>query len=245
MGRVWDTVLKPNLKIVLLAYADAAEHDGTQIWPGHEAVERMTSYSRQQVTRITSELLERRILVQVDRGFTGQRASYFIDLSHEVFTVTQSESQSLVESDSPGAESDSPGAEELLTHESPPVLSRPSTPVLKGDKPPHRDTLWESFVEIHGEPAHKNERGKFGRYVSMLREAGVDADEYRNLVAAYMAKYDDLQPAVATVVNRIGEMRHFLANGPVKKTEFHVHNFVGNGAWGSMCECGVRKDQAG
>ena len=42
MGKVWDADLPPNLKLVLLAYADAAEHDGTEIWPGHERLASMT-----------------------------------------------------------------------------------------------------------------------------------------------------------------------------------------------------------
>ena len=98
MGRVWDANLEPNLKIVLLAYADAAEHDGTEIWPGWERLTRMTSYSRRSVTRITAELLDLGVLVQVSKGHTGRRASYQIDLSHPVMRVGQDGPQSDLES---------------------------------------------------------------------------------------------------------------------------------------------------
>ena len=88
MGRVWDADLKPNLKLVLLAYADAAEHDGTEIWPGWEDMEIMTSYSRPSVARLTAELLAIGILIQVKKGHIGQRASYEIDMSHPRMRVS-------------------------------------------------------------------------------------------------------------------------------------------------------------
>ena len=75
MGRVWDADLPPNLKIVLLAYADAAEHDGTEIWPGWERIAAMTGYSRTTVARLTTELLELGVLVKTGSGYRGHRAS--------------------------------------------------------------------------------------------------------------------------------------------------------------------------
>lgn len=89
MGQVWDTDLDPNQKLMLLAYADAAEHDGTDIWPGAEEVERMTSYSRSQVQRLTTKLKAVGVLVQVSRGQKGRRAEFYIDLDHPTFSATQ------------------------------------------------------------------------------------------------------------------------------------------------------------
>lgn len=84
-----------------------------------------------------------------------------------------------------------------------------------GNCPKVRDMLWEVFVEIHGNPADDNERGKFNRYVSKLRKAGVSAKEYPLLVQAFTSKNNGLQPAVATVANRIGEMRNYVEKGPI------------------------------
>ena len=93
MGRVWDADLKPNLKLVLLAYADAAEHDGTEIWPGWDRIARMTNYSRPSVARLTADLLTIGVLIQIEPGHSGQRASYRIDLDHPIMRVSQDDTQ--------------------------------------------------------------------------------------------------------------------------------------------------------
>mgnify|MGYP002626830334 CR=1 FL=1 len=80
LGRVWDTALPPNQRLVLLAYADAAEHDGTRSFPGEERLSDMTGYSRSQVQRITTELVKLGVLVRVKPGFRGQRAEFAVDL---------------------------------------------------------------------------------------------------------------------------------------------------------------------
>ncbi len=87
----------------------------------------------------------------------------------------------------------------------------------EGDKSPRkRDELWEVFIQIHGEPASKSERGKFNKIVAQLREAQVTPVEYPSLVAAYVSKYGGSQPAAATVANRVGEMRNYAAKGPMQ-----------------------------
>ncbi len=88
----------------------------------------------------------------------------------------------------------------------------------EGSAPPRkRDYLWESFVAVHGEPATDTERGKYNRTVALLREAEVTPDEYPLLVVAYTTKHGDgLQPGVATIAQRVGELRHYVAQGPVR-----------------------------
>ena len=78
------------------------------------------------------------------------------------------------------------------------------------------DEIWDVVVDTHGSPAHKSESGKFNKAVSILREAKVTPEEYPSLVLAYTTKYDKLQPALMTVVERVGEMRHFVAKGPIR-----------------------------
>jgi len=79
-----------------------------------------------------------------------------------------------------------------------------------------RDHLWDMFTQIHGNPASKSERGKYNTVVKKLRDADVTPDEYPTLVAAYCRKYPDLQPAVATIAERIGELRHYRDRGPIR-----------------------------
>ncbi len=78
-----------------------------------------------------------------------------------------------------------------------------------------RDELWDTFTQIHGDPATKTERGKYNHIVKQLRTAKVTPDEYPSLVAAYVRKHDGLQPAAATIANRVGELRKYRDYGPV------------------------------
>lgn len=80
-----------------------------------------------------------------------------------------------------------------------------------------RDELWDSIVQVHGEPANQTERGKFNKAHKLLREANVGGGEYPRLVQAFTTRYDGTQPAVMTVATRVGELRHFLKKGKVQK----------------------------
>lgn len=128
MGRVWDAPLDPNLKLMLMAYADAAEHDGTDIWPGWERLSKMTGYSRTQVWRNTRELVALGVLVQIGRGVRGQRASYQIPLDHPLLTVLQDEPQSdnSVASEANSVASTQPTVSR--SYATPPVLDPSNTP---------------------------------------------------------------------------------------------------------------------
>jgi len=123
MGKVWDTDLPPNQRLVLLAYADAAEHDGTEIWPGHERLTAMTGYSRSQVERITRDLIAAGVLVRVTKGYRGRRARFAIPLDHPTF-VSQDATQS--DPDSVASEADSVASE---ANEPAPSATRPVLPV--------------------------------------------------------------------------------------------------------------------
>jgi len=57
MGLVWDIEgLTSAEKLVLLAYADHASHDGSGIWPSINKIARKTSLSRRTVQRATKNL---------------------------------------------------------------------------------------------------------------------------------------------------------------------------------------------
>lgn len=63
MGAVWDTVMSPNEKLVLLAYADHADHKGNNIFPSIKLISSKTGYSERQVQRITKLLEQKGYLV--------------------------------------------------------------------------------------------------------------------------------------------------------------------------------------
>ena len=156
MGKVWDTDLPPNQRLVLLAYADAAEHDGTDIWPGHKRLASMTGYSRTQVERITRDLITAGVLIRVTKAYRGRRARFCIPLDHPAF-VSQDATQS--ESGNVATETESVASEvnEVAPDATRPVLTVPSSsPVLKtaASPLPSDEDYMDLLVDIYGKPLH-------------------------------------------------------------------------------------------
>jgi hypothetical protein len=71
MGLVWELDIPSNEKLVLLAYADHADHDGTGIYPVVPLVARKTGYSQREVQRRTRKLEARGLLVADGNGPHG------------------------------------------------------------------------------------------------------------------------------------------------------------------------------
>ncbi len=170
MGLVWDTDLPSNLKLLLLAYADAAEHDGTEIWPGHGRLQWMTGYSRSQVERNTRSLIECGVLIRVQKGHRGRRAAFVIPLSVLAANAIVSQDAPLSNTDSVASEADSVALEagKGSVHAPPPVLDPSSTPVLPIAAPPQTNAWWDVTVNLFGEPT-ANQRSLYGRFVAMVQ----------------------------------------------------------------------------
>jgi hypothetical protein len=71
MGAVWDADLPRDQKFILLAYADHAEHDGSNIYPSVPKIAWKTGYSERQVQRITKELIDAKIMVKMGDSHLG------------------------------------------------------------------------------------------------------------------------------------------------------------------------------
>lgn len=71
IGHVWDLELPANKRLVLLAYADHADHLGENIWPAIPLIAWKTGYSERQVKRITKQLVDDGILAEDGRGPRG------------------------------------------------------------------------------------------------------------------------------------------------------------------------------
>lgn len=173
MGRVWDTDLPPNLKLVLLAFADAAEHDGTAIYPGEERLRSQTSYSRGQLYEITNKLRDLSVLVQVKKGHPGQRAEYLIDLE-------------VLDGMCPDIGHDDPenvsGSDDNVS--GPPDPSRPTLPSVKTPEhssavaPSSLESLKDTLVELCGEPPPQN-WSLYNRIAIWIRSRDGTPDEMR------------------------------------------------------------------
>ena len=78
-GAVWEMDLEQGEKLVLLALADHADHEGNNVFPGKGLVAWKTGYSERQVARIMDKLEELRILVCVESR-PGYSKKYRIDI---------------------------------------------------------------------------------------------------------------------------------------------------------------------
>ena len=73
MGWIWDMELPQDEKLIALAYADHASHDGTNIFPAISTVARKTGYSERSVQRITRKLEEHGLLISEGATDHGTR----------------------------------------------------------------------------------------------------------------------------------------------------------------------------
>jgi len=77
MAAVWDLKMSPSEKLVLLAFADHADHEGGNIYPGLDTIAEKTGYSRRQVIRITQELVSGKFLTVSARGIGRGRPVHY------------------------------------------------------------------------------------------------------------------------------------------------------------------------
>ena len=88
MGLVWDLDIPTNEKLILLAYADHADHAGNSIYPSIELISNKTNYSIRTVQRITRNLEERGLLIPEggQKGGRGISAHWSIPLKGDKLT---------------------------------------------------------------------------------------------------------------------------------------------------------------
>ena len=73
---VWDSSLPPIDRLVALAYADHADHDGHHIYPSRETIARKTGLDIRTISRVRERLIRQGVLVPV-RMSKGGRPSEF------------------------------------------------------------------------------------------------------------------------------------------------------------------------
>ncbi len=71
MGMVWDLKVRRDEKLVLLAYADHADHDGGSIYPSVALIARKTGYSERSIQSITRRLEGHGYLLADGKGVHG------------------------------------------------------------------------------------------------------------------------------------------------------------------------------
>lgn len=106
--------------------------------------------------------------------------------------------------------------------------------------PRRRDLLAESAILLFGEPLNAAERGRFGKALKNLREAGVDHDELPGLALAYRSKFPSAAFTLMAVATRPGELRHWLQNqapgGEQLAREMEWHRQMREQRWGHLTQ---------
>lgn len=197
MAQVWDSDLAPNRRLVLLAYADAAEHDGTRSFPGEERLMSMTGYSTATVRKITRELLETGSLVQVKKGHRGQRAEYRIPPLKASHPDTHSEGESLSSEHGKPITGDTPPVLDPSYEKTLPTVVSSETPMLFDDgnavkavveRP--RDFYYEAACAALGLPHKTSDSTPLGIVASKARKGGYQPDEILRRAALHLATFD-------------------------------------------------------
>lgn len=104
-GQVYDYVLSHREQTVLLALADHAEHDGTEVRPSIDRIVWKTSLSRSTVRRAIKSMRDRGVLVVVKKAYDHHPTEYrivftplvrkaaFVPKNREVNLDTRSETE--------------------------------------------------------------------------------------------------------------------------------------------------------
>jgi DNA-binding Lrp family transcriptional regulator len=198
-----DTVLSHTAVRVYAYLMRRADNVTGNAFPGQRFIAKEIGMSPSTVTKAITDLEDRGWL-EVTRRRTKKKEAL---ANHYLVRTTRG---GVPNTGTPVPESGTGGVSESVT-ELDTLLTTPTSLKTRS-----RDLLWESFVQIHGEPATKSERGKFNRAVAKLKEANVTPGEYPSLVAAFTTKNNGLQGAPMTIAERVGELRHFLNRGPIR-----------------------------
>lgn len=83
MGQVWELKLPHAHMLVLLAMADHADHQGNNVYPGVKLIAWKCGYSDRQVQRIIQDLVEMKLLIEVENE-PGMRTVYRLELANGV-----------------------------------------------------------------------------------------------------------------------------------------------------------------
>ncbi|KKK80250.1 hypothetical protein LCGC14_2825380 [marine sediment metagenome] len=174
MTLVWRSDLPANHKLVLLAYADHANDDGSSVYPGEDWMAAKTSYTGGNIRRVTKELVEAGFLHRVKRGQTGQRAEWEVDVPK--LRAAQSARLLELEAARREAKSRANDGKEARGTATPNVIEPSVEPSVQIAATP-RNPWWDITVELFGEPA-EGQRSLYGRFIAMASAGDKPPPQY-------------------------------------------------------------------
>lgn len=224
MGLVWKHQFDHAEQAVMLALADHAHDDGTEIRPGVARIAWKTGYSERQVQRILTKLRDdMEILVMTRKGDgRGNPNVYRIDWTKGVkkapFTPKKKGDIEAVKGDISEKKGDIAASPEPSTENHP---SEPSCSRRDADaSPEEKKTNWftvlcERFKEV-GIPISPEDRERLpGNLVSCVMKEGATAQEMHRVVGRIVSKRLDKvtispQRALGDVRGNPGKPSHFV-----------------------------------
>ncbi len=175
MSLVWRSDLPANHKLVLLAYADHANDDGSSVYPGEDWMAAKTSYTGGNIRRVTKQLVEAGFLHRVKRGQTGQRAEWEVDVP--MLRAAQSARLLELEGARREAKSRATDAVEARGAATPNVIEpseEPSVQIASTEKPERpRNLWWDELVALFGEPTTETRQRLYGRITALVSDQPV------------------------------------------------------------------------
>jgi len=81
MGRVWDLPIPPDEKLLLLALADHADHNGENIRPGNRLLVEKTGFTERKIQRLLKRFLDSGLLTITEHA-QGGRGMYRVYAMH-------------------------------------------------------------------------------------------------------------------------------------------------------------------
>src|SRR3990172_2477056 len=191
MGRVFALAIPKAEKFLLLAMADHAHDDGTEVRPGIKRLSEKTSDSERNVRRLLRSLESMGLLAPVayTTGGRGRATEYRVPLDRleEVLANPANLAPFPGNPDTTGPKPGHHGTE-TRTRSAPQPSRTVIEPSLGRARP--RDDLWDRLVFYFGKPANDDERGLRNRALKLLRQAGATPDEVDRRVAAWPGLYD-------------------------------------------------------
>lgn len=173
-GAVWDMPLSRDHKLVLLAYADHADHDGRSIYPAVITVAKKTGYSTRSIQAITRELEASGRLVADGVGPHGTRR-WRIPLALAPADVAGAESAPLQDELEEGVQPTAPGGAETGLGGAAATAREPSfKPSLteRDERDSHDQTPWAQVLEILRRGMDRSEFDTWVEQTELLSLAG-------------------------------------------------------------------------
>lgn len=215
MGSVYEVELTHGQQAVLLAMADHAQDDGTDVFPSVARLAWKTGYDKRQVQRIIKELRKVRVLIEVAAAAQHRPIEYRINLhaamSKPPFVANAAPAP---RGDISGGRGDTTGRSGVTPRPpepsvDPPVKPPLDAPAVKSQTTKEIENVWATFVGVMNPRGRGKELDAESR--KLIREALKVADVDELSLAIETCGRSDFHMKRGKYKNRVGGKYNALA----------------------------------